>query len=513
MFQLLNQPIDPSPYLVQLRHSSNGAFVSFEGWVRDHDDGHAVTGLEYEALAVLCESQAQKIFEEIQDQFGVTNVVCLHRVGRLSIGEMSVWIGVSATHRDEAFKACRYIIDELKKRLPIWKKEIFCDGSSQWVNCQQLQATVLTEKDYYARQTILPEIGFVGQEKLKSSRVLVVGAGGLGSAALTSLAQAGVGTIGIVESDSLEVSNLHRQSLYSAANIGKMKIDLAALRLNAVNPFVKIIKFSKRFDVSNFEEIIRDFDIILDCTDNFSTKFLLNDIAVLSRKILIQASIYQLEGQIRVYDPAIKSACLRCLWPQIPTDDCIGNCVVAGVVGIVPNVMGHLQAWEAVKWILQFDERLKENIFIVDFKTFAVNKIKHSPCLSCPVCGKSASIKNILKENYMSSQKSYDLTVELDTIPLEKISEFVFIDVRESAELLMFPVNSVKSLHLAFSQFGSWNFEFQKDKKYLIYCAHGMRSLACVEKLRKKGISNVQSVNNGAEAVNRYFAAIEKAQS
>ncbi len=513
MFQLLNQPIDPNSYLAQLRHSSNGAFVSFEGWVRDHHDGHAVTGLEYEALAALCESESQKILQEVQRQFGVTKMVCLHRVGKLSVGEMSVWVGVSAVHRDEAFKGCRYIIDELKKRLPIWKKEIFLDGSSQWVNCQQPTATLLTEKDYYARQTILPEIGPVGQEKLKSSRVLVVGAGGLGSGALTSLAQAGVGTIGIVESDSLEVSNLHRQSLYSVSDIGRMKIDLAALRLNAVNPFVKIIKFSKRFDVSNFEEIVGDFDIILDCTDNFSTKFLLSDIAVLSHKTLIQSSIYQLEGQIRVYDPALKSACLRCLWPQIPADDCIGNCVVAGVVGIVPNIMGHLQAWEAVKWILQFQERLKENILIFDFKTFAVNKIKHSPCVSCPICGKSASIKNILKENYMPSQKNYDLAVELDTIPLEKISEFVFIDVREAAELLMFPVNSVKSVHLAFSQFSSWNFEFQKDKKYLIYCAHGMRSLACVEKLRKKGIVNVQSVNNGAQAVNRYFAIMSKAKS
>ncbi len=136
MFKLLSQPLDPKPYLTRLRHPSHGAFVSFEGWVRDTHNALCVTQLEYEALEPLCESEAQKIFNEVQAQFSIAQFVCLHRVGRLAVGEMSVWVGVSSTHRDEAFKGCRYIIDEIKKRLPIWKKEVFADGSSSWVNCQ-----------------------------------------------------------------------------------------------------------------------------------------------------------------------------------------------------------------------------------------------------------------------------------------------------------------------------------------------------------------------------------------
>ncbi len=513
MLQLVNQPIAPDSYLEKLRHPSNGAFVSFEGWVRDNENGKPVSALEYEAFEPLCFSEAQKILNEIRDRFGVIDAVCLHRLGRVLVGQMSVWIGVSAPHRDEAFKACRYIIDEIKERLPIWKKEIYLGGSSLWVNSRQQPSECFASQEYYSRQIALPQIGLPGQEELKNSRVLVVGLGGLGSAAVISLAQAGVGTIGIVESDTLEVSNLHRQSLYSVSDIGKMKIDLAALRLNAINPFVRIVKFSERFDAVNFEKVIADFDIILDCTDNFSTKFLLNDVAVLFEKVLIQASIYQFEGQIRVYAPQAGCACLRCLWPQVPADDCIGNCVQAGTLGAVVNVMGHLQAWEAIKWILRLESRLGRDFLIVDFKTFSISKIKNPPCSFCPLCGKNPSMKEILKENYMPIKKCTDLSVDLDTLSRAQIKNFVFVDVRESDEISLYPVKAVKSLHLPFSRFGAWDFDFQRDKKYLIYCAHGMRSLACVEKLRNRGVANVQSVNNGAYAVNQYFVRDAKVGS
>jgi molybdopterin/thiamine biosynthesis adenylyltransferase/molybdopterin synthase catalytic subunit/rhodanese-related sulfurtransferase len=513
MFQLSSQSFNPVDYLTEFRDSSCGAFTSFEGWVRDHHHGQKVIALEYEALASLCESEAQKILHEAKNQFGVTKAMCLHRVGRVAVGEMSVWIGVSAAHRDEAFKACRYIIDELKQRLPIWKKEIYADGSADWVNCQEKQKALLKEKQYYLRQNILSEVGDQGQKTLKAARVLVVGAGGLGSSALTSLVQAGVGTIGIVEFDALSASNLHRQSLYSIDDLGKKKIDLAALRLRLINPFVRIESFPFRLDAINYAQIIPDYEIILDCTDNFTTKFLLNDIAVLSKKTLIQASIYQFEGQLRVYSSSFSGACLRCLWPTIPSVDCVGNCAQAGVMGVVPNVMGHLQAWETIKLILRLPQCLNEDMLTVDFKTFGLNKIKQSPLVSCPLCGEKPSIKNILAENYMTAPKKYDLSLNLDEISIDQIDQFVFIDVRETIELMMAPVKNIKSLHLPFSQFGSWKFEFEPEKRYLLYCAHGMRSSACVEKLRNKGVSNVQSINDGAQAINQYFATFSKGQS
>ncbi|MCB9771936.1 MAG: molybdenum cofactor biosynthesis protein MoaE [Candidatus Omnitrophica bacterium] len=136
MFKLSSEPLNITPYLVQMRDPSAGAFTSFEGWVRNHHQGQKVVALEYEALPALCESEAHKIFNEAKEQFEVTKMICLHRVGHLLIGDMSIWVGVSAPHRDAAFKACRYIVDELKKRLPIWKKEILTSGQSHWVNCQ-----------------------------------------------------------------------------------------------------------------------------------------------------------------------------------------------------------------------------------------------------------------------------------------------------------------------------------------------------------------------------------------
>ncbi|MCB9758118.1 MAG: HesA/MoeB/ThiF family protein, partial [Candidatus Omnitrophica bacterium] len=337
--------------------------------------------------------------------------------------------------------------------------------------------------------------------------------GGLGSAALTSLAQAGVGTIGIVEFDTLTASNLHRQSLYSFADLGKKKIDLAILRLRSINPFIRIENFSLHLNAKNYTQIISEYEIILDCTDNFTTKFLLNDIAVLAKKTLIQASIYQWEGQLRVYSPSSASSCLRCLWPTIPAADCVGNCAQAGVMGVVPNMMGHLQALETIKLILRLPHSLNEDMLIVDFKTFRLSKIKQSPAVSCPLCGKNPTIKNIIPENDMTASERYDLSLNLNEIPTEQIDQFIFIDVREAVELMMAPVKGAKSIHLAFSQFGSWKFKFEPEKKYLLYCAHGMRSLACVEKLRNKGVSNVQSINDGADAVNQYFATFSKGQS
>jgi len=513
MFKLLSEPFNISSFVKELRDPAAGAFASFEGWVRNHHNGEKVIALEYEALAPLCESEAAKIIAEAKKEFGISHAVCFHRTGRLSVGEMSVWVGVGAVHRDEAFKACRFIIDELKKRLPIWKKEFLSDGRTQWVNCQHEYSDVVTEKDYYSRQTILPEIGSTGQAKLKSAKVLVVGAGGLGSAALTSLAQAGVGTIGIVEFDKLDVSNLHRQSLYSASDVGRSKIDLAAKQLHSANPFLKIEKYPLQINANNFADVVAGFDIILDCTDNFATKFLLNDVAVLHKKILIQGSIYQFEGQIRTYAPVEKTSCLRCLWPDTPADGCVGNCAEVGVIGVVANVLGHLQAWEAIKWVLQLPDRLLDEVLIFNFNNYDVSKIKHFPAADCPVCGNKPSIVNILEENYMHSKSEADLNIDIETIPAAEIAKFILVDVREEMELMMNPVSAVKSLHLPFSQFGGWDYKFENDKKYLIYCAHGMRSLACVEGLRDDGITNVQSVNHGADAVNQYFASHPKANS
>ncbi|HZH97503.1 MAG TPA: ThiF family adenylyltransferase, partial [Fimbriimonadaceae bacterium] len=332
-------------------HSAAGAFVTFDGRVRDHNEGQAVLRLEYEAYDELAVSEGERILEEARQRFDVLGIECVHRVGLLEIGDVAVRVGVAAAHRGEAFRACEFVIDEVKRRVPIWKKEYYASGASDWINCHSGEAAMEAEAAYYARQVRLPDLGQEGQSKLKAARVLVVGAGGLGSSALLYLAASGVGKIGISEDDVLSPSNLHRQVLYNWADVGKPKAALAARRLLALNPFVTA-EVHARITTDNALAIFQDYDLVLDCTDNFRSKFLLSDAAVAARKPLVQASIYQYEGQLHVYDPKVNSPCLRCTWPEIPAEDCVGSCAEVGVMGVLPGVFGALQASEAIKLIL-----------------------------------------------------------------------------------------------------------------------------------------------------------------
>src|ERR1700733_4075828 len=327
-----------------------GGYASFEGWVRDHNEGQQVQHLEYEAFELLANKEGERIIAEAVERFGVEHAACVHRVGDLQLGEMAVWVGVSARHRQEAFLACRYIIDEVKHRVPIWKKEHYRNGDSGWVNCERCAAVVHEHAHThthegrptadYSRQQALKEVGAEGQAKLRAARVLVVGAGGLGVPVLSYLAGAGIGRIGIVDADRLEASNLHRQPLYSFDAIGQPKAQLAAARLRALNPDVDVQIYGLRLTAANAVELISGWDLVIDCTDNFSTKFLINDVCVSARKPAILSSIYQYEGQLQVIRPDAHGACLRCIWPEATRDGLVGNCAEAGVLGPVPGVLG-----------------------------------------------------------------------------------------------------------------------------------------------------------------------------
>ena len=491
-----------------------GAFASFEGWVRDHNDGKSVTALEYEAFEPLCVKEAEKIFAEARQKFSIINVRCVHRTGKLNIGDMAVWVGVTAAHRDDAFQACRYIIDEVKHRLPIWKKEYYQSGDSGWVNCdacsghQPTPQTGIEETDFYSRQLSLPDIGPEGQRKLRDAKVLVVGAGGLGSSCLMSLAQAGVGTIGICEFDVLDASNLHRQSLYSHIDVGKSKIELAASRIRSVNPFITVQTHPQELTVENVESIIRDYDLLIDGTDNFVAKFLLNDASVLFKKPLVQASIYQLEGQVRVYDPSFPSACLRCLWPKVPESGCVGNCAQAGVIGVIPGVIGNLQAWEAIKFILKLPDVLTQENLIFDFTSYSLLKIQARRSADCPLCGRSPSIHTIAAGNYSLEETDEAFLVYLPGMKKEDFSKYTFIDIRETVECVM-NLAEIECVRLPLSQWQQSGFDFIGDRRYLVFCEKGVRSLNFTKELRKRGIANVHSVVHGVSAV-KDFAQLQK---
>lgn len=499
MFHLSTIPLEQLNLREGLHTSEAGGFCSFEGWVRDHNEGRRVTAMEYEADPALCEKEAAKIFQEAKAKFNIIKLKAFHRTGKLKAGEMAVWIGVGASHRDAAFAACRYVIDEIKHRLPIWKKEYSDNGESKWVGCESCSSHKTqgqSEYQFYSRQMILPEIGAQGQKKLKAAKVLVVGAGGLGSSALISLAGTGIGTIGICDHDVLRENNLHRQFLYAHKDIGRSKAQLARERLEALNPYITFNIHQEKLEPVNVEKIIKEYDVLLDCTDNFATKFLLNDACFLFKKPFVQASVYQWEGQIQVLNPA-KPGCLRCLWPRIPQSNCVGTCADVGVIGLVPSILGHYQALEAIKYILNTSVSIENEIIILNLKNYEIQKIKKEINPSCPLCGPRASISTINQENYIPPVL---FTIKLSDLNDSEKKKFEFIDIREADERLTEPVESIKSQHFPLSRLAHTSFDFEPNKSYVFFCAKGKRSSLLVEQLREQGIINVYSLANGIGA-------------
>src|SRR6202790_4160727 len=223
----------------------------------------------------------------------------------------------------------------------------------------------------YSRQTLLKEIGAQGQAALARGRVLIVGAGGLGSPVLQYLAGAGVGYLGIVDADILDASNLHRQPILALADVGERKVELALAAVKRINPTVHVESHAVRLDAGNALELIRGYDVVVDCSDNFRTKYLINDAAVLTRRPAVFASVYQYEGQLQVYKPEERHACLRCLWPDAVADGVVGNCAEAGVLGPVPGIFGSLQALLTLKILLGLEGQLAGEMLLLDFMNFS----------------------------------------------------------------------------------------------------------------------------------------------
>ncbi len=507
MFSLGNAPLDSEALTRELVDPRAGACVTFEGWVRNHHEGRAVTRLEYEAYNTVAAAEGERILAEARERFALVDARCVHRVGSLDIGDLAVWVGASAAHRDAAFRACRYIIDEIKSRVPIWKKEHYAEGDSGWVNCEHTEGgngshrpqpkPSFTEADYYARQTRLPEVGAEGQVKLRASKVLIVGSGGLGSPALSYLAAAGVGTLGICEGDRLEASNLHRQTLYHYADVGESKAALAEKRLREQNPFIDIRLHTNGLTPENVVETLAPYDLVLDCTDNFATKFLLNDAGILTGKPIIFASIYRYDGQLLFVRPGSGGPCMRCLWPEVPEAGCVGSCAEVGVLGAVPGIFGAMQAVEAMKYILGMTGQLGNEMVIFNCLTYSSQRVKMPRHPACPVCGSAPRIQAIVRDEYLPPE---DFTVDVSEMDEDRLRAYRIIDIREAEEIAAQPLEGVDHEHLAMSVWDTENLPIAVDESCLLCCARGMRSLTLAEKLRKLGYARVYSVRNGWEA-------------
>jgi adenylyltransferase/sulfurtransferase len=251
----------------------------------------------------------------------------------------------------------------------------------------------------YARHIILPEVGGKGQEKLLNSKVLVIGAGGLGSPAILYLAAAGVGTIGIVDFDVVDLSNLQRQIIHNTERVGTPKVESAKRTVEMLNPDVKVITYNTRISKENIMDIIKDYDVVLDGTDNFPTRFLINDACYFAGKPLVSAAMLRFEGQVSVFDFRIKeqSPCYRCLFPEPPPPGLVPSCQEAGILGSIGGIMGCIQATEAIKLILGIGEPLVGKLLIMDALSMDFRKVKLRKDPNCPLCGEKPVIKELIE--------------------------------------------------------------------------------------------------------------------
>jgi len=512
MFRFSSTPLDESTLRTELSDPACGGYAAFEGWVRNHNEGLRVRRLEYEAFEPLAIKEGERIIAEAIARFGVEHAACVHRIGALEIGENAVWVGVTARHRDEAFRACRYIIDEVKHRVPIWKKEHYENGDSGWVNCERCAEhaahTTHTHDDHrhppvpapdYSRQTALKEVGQAGQEKLRRATVLVVGCGGLGVPVMTYLAAAGVGCVGLVDSDRLEASNLHRQTLYSLADVGRPKVELAAARLRALNPEVEVRTHPVRLDAACAAEIIQPYSLVIDCTDNFAAKFLLNDTCVRLGKPIIFSSVYQYEGQLQVVRPERGSACLRCVWPEATRDGLVGNCAEAGVLGPVPGTFGSLQALEALKLLLDLPGQLTDELLMLDLLGLGVTRVRTRRGADCPDHARRRAGGGDDTDQARAAAAAIELTFD----PLEEAlaGGFEVVDIREPHELARVATPCSTARHLPVAQLLHGPAPMRPTGKYLLVCASGKRSLAAAQELRSRGYGEVFSLRGGIAAL------------
>jgi sulfur-carrier protein adenylyltransferase/sulfurtransferase len=531
-FRFSRTSIDVASLRAELADPACGGYTSFEGLVRNHNEGLSVRHLEYEAFEPLAVKEGERIVAEAIERFGIERAACVHRIGDLAIGEMAVWVGTSARHRDEAFRACRYIIDEVKHRVPIWKKEHYENGDSGWVNCERCaapagseaaaetsgahehrhnhnhehahrQGTTAPPMSDYSRQMALKEVGARGQGKLRASRVLVVGCGGLGVPVISYLSGAGIGHLGLVDGDRLEPSNLHRQTMYALADVGELKAELAAARVRALNPDVDVRVHAVRLDASNVTEIIGQYALVIDCTDNFSTKFLLNDACVQQRLPAIFSSVYQYEGQIQVVRPDLDGACLRCVWPEATRDGIVGNCAEAGVLGPVPGTFGSLQAFEALKLLLDLPGQLGDELLVLDLLTMSIARVRAKRAAACP----EHTWPKAAKSGVRAGTVEAPLDMDFPTLDDALAAGFEIVDIREPREIAEVPTPTENARHIPMAQLLHGEPAFTPKGKTLLVCASGRRSLAATQELRERGLGQVFSLRGGITKLVRSIPA------
>ena len=370
-------------------------------------------------------------------------------------------------------------------------------------------ALTVDEVRRYSRHLIIPDVAMAGQQRLMNAKVLCVGAGGLGSPALMYLAAAGVGTIGIVEFDTVDESNLQRQIIHGQNDIGKSKAQSAKAKISEINPYVRVITHEVRLDNSNVKEIFSQYDIIVDGTDNFATRYLVNDACVLLKKPYVWGSIYRFDGQASVFW-AEYGPCYRCLYPEPPPPGMVPSCAEGGVLGILCATIGSIQTTEAIKVITGIGEPMIGSLMIYDALEMSFRKIRVRKDPNCPLCGDNPTQTELLPDydafcGVLSD--AAEVAVKDSTISVTELAskiganeEFYLVDVREPSE---FEIVRIPGSHLIPKQGfldGSVLATLPQNKPIILHCKSGVRSAECLAILKSAGFADASHVAGGVIA-------------
>jgi adenylyltransferase/sulfurtransferase len=370
------------------------------------------------------------------------------------------------------------------------------------------QAPALTKDEIarFSRHLILPEVGMQGQTKLKNAKVAMIGAGGLGAPLGLYLAAAGVGRIGLVDFDVVDVSNLQRQVIHGTSDIGRKKLDSAADRMKEINPNIRIDKFDTGLSSENALEILRDYDIVVDGTDNFPTRYLVNDACVLLKKPNVYGSIFRFEGQATVFAYE-DGPCYRCLYPEPPPPGLVPSCAEGGVLGILPGIIGVIQATETVKLILGIGDTLKGRLLLYDALGMKFRELKLRRDKDCPVCGDNPTVTKLIDyEQFcgitpMSNQPAADSAV-IDAIELkqkmDRGDKFVLLDVREPHEYQIAKIPG--SILIPLGDLPKRLNELDKSADIVTQCKSGGRSQKAMDLLKQSGFQHVRNMTGGITA-------------
>jgi molybdopterin/thiamine biosynthesis adenylyltransferase/rhodanese-related sulfurtransferase len=357
----------------------------------------------------------------------------------------------------------------------------------------------------YSRHLIMPEVGMEGQLKIKAAKVLCIGAGGLGSPLALYLGAAGVGTLGIADFDVVDYTNLQRQIIHSTADVGRKKLDSAADKLKAINPFINIRKFDTRLSSDNAIDLFKEFDIIADGTDNFPTRYLVNDACVITGKPNVYGSIFRFEGQASIFATE-GGPCYRCLYPEPPPPGLVPSCAEGGVLGILPGLVGIIQATEVIKLILGIGDPLIGRLLLIDALGMSFRQLKLRKNPDCPVCGKNPTITELIDYEQFCGIRGEEAPVETvgGEMQVEELKrrldageDIYVLDVREPHE---YQIANIGGHLIPLGDLPNRVNELDSSREIVAHCKMGGRSAKAVTFLRQAGFKKVHNLAGGITA-------------